>query len=258
MNESIVYSPVGFFKSSHKQTYQAPRQGVLAKDSSGFVEFNKEYSKATFEDLIGFDRVWLIYDFHQNHTWSEKVRPPRFSNKKRSVFATRSPYRPNKIGISCVRVDKILENRLYVFDHDLLDETPILDIKPYLPYADSFEDVKTGWVSKEAPYKVLYCDEALMKIDWLFKKTDINFKQIIENQLAFEPTSNKSKRVKKSDEEDCYFFAIRTWRFKFKLLEKEIEILSVFGSYSKEDLILEEDPHSDKKTHKEFLKNFSG
>jgi len=255
---SITYKPIGIFKSSHQETYEAPRQGVLAQNSSGVIELDQSFSPAALEDLVGFEKVWLIYDFHENESWNEKVRPPRFSEKKRSIFSTRSPYRPNSIGMSCVKLDKIKGNKLFVSDHDLLNETPVLDIKPYLPYADSFPEVKTGWVKDEAPYLVKYTDASLIKVNWLVEKTGMNFKQIIENQLAYEPTSNKAKRVKKDkDDKDGFIFAVRTWRFKFRIIEKDLEVYSVFGSYSDEDLVSKEDPHLDKETHKEFLLKFN-
>ena len=82
--------------------------------------------------------------------------PPRGAKTKKSVLATRSPYRPNSIGISCVRLDKVEGLSIYVSEHDILDGTPILDIKPYLSYADSFQDSETGWIVPQKRYKVVF------------------------------------------------------------------------------------------------------
>ena len=97
------------------------------------------------DDIEGMERLWLIYLFHRNQGWKPKVMPPR-GDKKRGLFATRSPHRPNSIGMSCVRLESREGRKLWVSEYDLLDRTPILDVKPYLPYADSFPDAKTGWL----------------------------------------------------------------------------------------------------------------
>lgn len=248
----VSYEPIAYFKSSHQQAYEAPRQGVLAENSRGEVKLEKKFNEACVEDLKGFDRVWLIYDFHENSQWRPKVRTPRFSETKKSVFSTRSPYRPNSIGMSCVKLDKVTEGVLYVSEHDLLDGTPILDIKPYLPYADSFPDVKTGWVKNEKPYDVSFTENIHGKILWLEEKTHLDFRQILKNQLSFEPTNSKAKRVKKKD--DHFVFSIRTWRFEFILKEEEITIISVYSGYSEEEMSLGEDPYGDKRIHRDFTK----
>lgn len=251
----ISYEPIAYFKSSHTETYEAPRQGVLAQSATGVVELSDRFSMATCEDLEGFERVWLIYDFHQNETWKPKVRPPRFSEKKRSVFATRSPYRPNSIGMSCVKLDKIVGLKLHISEHDLLEGTPILDIKPYLPYADSFQDVSTGWVKNTAPYEISFSDQVKERLLWLEKNLKIDLKQTITNQLAYEPTCSKSKRVKL--DEESYVFSIRTWRFRFIVFEQKVEIISIFSGYGDEELKSEKDPYLDKAVHKEFSALFN-
>ena len=248
----ISYEPIAYFKSSHKETYEAPRQGVLAGASSGVVELSKEFPESALEDLVGFERIWLIYDFHENTTWKPKVRPPRFSEKKRSVFSTRSPYRPNSIGISCVKLDKIDGNKVYVSEHDLLEGTPVLDIKPYLPYADSFSHVNTGWVESISPFSVLFSEEAEKRILWLEKSIEVGFREILTNQLAYEPTNSKAKRVKQSKEPKVFTFSVRTWRFDFKLVDKSVQVFQVYSGYTDSEKLSDEDPYLDKDLHRLF------
>jgi len=252
---SVTYKPLAVFHSSHQETYEAPRQGVLAENATGWFEVDKVYGAESLEDLRGFEHIWLIYDFHKNKSWKPKVRPPRFSEKKRSVFSTRSPYRPNSIGMSCVKLDKIEGCKIFVSRHDLLEGSLILDIKPYIPYADSFPESATGWIKKEAGFEVQFEDHALLKIDWLEKNTKVGFKQILLNQLAFEPTNSKAKRVKKTDK--GFVFSVRTWRFEFSINEKTVAVLTVYSGYSESEIADAADLNKDKSIHKLFLAKFT-
>lgn len=252
----ITYKPIAVFCSSHKETYEAPRQGVLADEACGYFELSSDFSKDAIDDLVGFERIWLIYDFHKNKTWKPKVRPPRFSDQKRSVFSTRSPYRPNSIGMSCVKLEKVEGKTVFVSGHDLLEGSLILDIKPYLPYADSFPDAQTGWVKLEEAYEVSFNHESFKKLFWLEEQTGLSFRQILSNQLAYEPFNSKAKRVASQDKH--FVFSIRTWRFAFKEIKsKKLEIFEVYSGYSDEDLKKNYDPYEDLSTHKAFKEQFT-
>ena len=251
----ICYEPIAVFQSSFSETYEAPRQGVLATGASGRILLRSNLSPQSCEDLVGFDRIWLLYDFHNNSSWKEKVRPPRFSEVKRSVFSSRSPYRPNSIGMSCVKLDEIRGTELIVSDHDLLDGTPILDIKPYLPYADCFPEVETGWVQKMDPYRVTWDARVESQLVWLEVQVGIAFRQVLANQLGFEPTSSRAKRI--SVEGEGFVFSVKTWRFGFIVSEMQVEILSVYGGYSTEELLCDADPYGDKSLHRDFLNHWS-
>ena len=142
--------PIGYLDCEQKYRYEAPRQSILAGGNLGVVCLN---SGCNFEqalpDLIGFDRVWLIYQFHQNRDWKPKVVPPRSpENRKVGLFATRSPHRPNPLGLSCVELVKIDGLDVFIRNFDLLNGTPIFDIKPYIPYCDSFENSAVGWLEQ--------------------------------------------------------------------------------------------------------------
>jgi len=103
--------------------------------------------EVVIRDLQGFDRLWLIFAFHRSEGWKTTVKPPR-GGPKRGVLATRSPHRPNAIGLSAVELVGIEGRTLHLRGVDLLDGTPVLDIKPYVPYADAFPEARAGWIDE--------------------------------------------------------------------------------------------------------------
>ena len=163
--------PIGFYRSALRYRFETPRQSVFIHNS-GVIELQHGRNFETaLEDLEGFDRIWVLFQFHLNDNWRPKVRPPVApENERIGVFATRSPHRPNPIGLSCVKLEKIEGLKIFVQDCDLLDESPVFDIKPYIPAADSFPDSRVGWLERAvAPeqYEVVIQPDALAKILFL-------------------------------------------------------------------------------------------
>lgn len=141
--------PIGFMRSEQRVHHDAPRQSGLGRGASGVIEIVQGMQNG-LHDLAGFSHIWVLSWCHFARSKALMVKPPRDS-KKRGVFATRSPQRPNPIGLSCVRLLRIERRRLIVVDHDLLDGTPILDVKPYLPYCDCVPDAAIGYVAELDP-----------------------------------------------------------------------------------------------------------
>ncbi len=253
----VVYSPIGYFKCENSKKYAAPRQAVLADKGEGVICLSEPINQDCINDLVGFDRVWLIYDFHCNEGWKAKVRPPRGSSTKRSVFSTRSPYRPNSIGMSCVKLNKIDGLKILVSEFDLLDGTPILDIKPYLPYADSFKDSAIGWVAEqeESKFAVKFSESSKEKVSWLGTKLDLDLMGIIRSQLEYEPTSKKAKRVKPNI--DGFVFSIQAWRILFSIEGDVVKIADVYSGYTPKELTGKSLPEDEKILHYSFLKSFA-
>ncbi|EIM01690.1 tRNA (N6-threonylcarbamoyladenosine(37)-N6)-methyltransferase TrmO [Rhodanobacter denitrificans] len=143
--------PIAFVRSPYAQRIDAPHQPTVVAGTEtqaaaeAVVEFVVGFPAAAFRDLAGFERIWLLFAFHRSEGWKAEVRPPR-GGGKRSVLATRSPHRPNAIGLSAVELVAVEEGALRVRGVDLLDGTPILDIKPYVPYADAFPAARAGWI----------------------------------------------------------------------------------------------------------------
>jgi tRNA (adenine37-N6)-methyltransferase len=149
----FTYRPIGILRSPYSRRIDAPHQStvVAGTDSGDFavatLELQDWLEEKVLQDLSGFDRLWLIFAFHLNEGWKSSVKPPR-GGPKRGVLATRSPHRPNSIGLSAVELVKIEGRTLHLRAVDLLDGTPVLDIKPYVPYADAFPDSKAGWIDE--------------------------------------------------------------------------------------------------------------
>jgi tRNA-Thr(GGU) m(6)t(6)A37 methyltransferase TsaA len=130
----IVYHPIGLFHTEFTSQTGAPRQGILQPDNKGTIEVYPEYQEA-LRDLEKFTYIIVIYHMHLSKGWHTPVRPPH-SSCSFGLFATRSPNRPNSIGISVIRLEKVDGNILHVRGIDTFDETPVLDIKPWLPSID--------------------------------------------------------------------------------------------------------------------------
>jgi tRNA-Thr(GGU) m(6)t(6)A37 methyltransferase TsaA len=143
MNE-ITYRPIGVIHSPFKEAKGTPIQSTAAKGTSGTIELSSEFAEG-LADVDGFSHIMLIYHFHLSKKSSLKVRP-YMDTGTRGVFATRAPSRPNPIGISIVRLVKVEGNKLYVEDIDIVDGTPLLDIKPYVPEFDSRNVDRIGWL----------------------------------------------------------------------------------------------------------------
>lgn len=142
-NEKFIFQPIGEIHSQHKELSKIPIQPVFCTDIKGTVSVNAEYVDG-LKGLKGFSHIYLFYYFHK----SEKVclqLKPYLSDQQQGIFATRAPHRPNKLGMSIVRLDKIENNILHVRDIDILDGTPLLDIKPYVQRFDSRKNVTSGW-----------------------------------------------------------------------------------------------------------------
>jgi len=138
--EPVTLTPIGVIRTPFPDKASAPRQPAAAKGARGRIElFTDARLEHALQDLSSFEFIWLIFHFHLSRCFRGKVLPPR-SLTRRGVFATRAPHRPNPIGMSLVRLKRIEAPCLDVLDVDMIDETPLLDIKPYLPYADVAPD----------------------------------------------------------------------------------------------------------------------
>lgn len=146
--QAIRLAAIGIIHTPHKETGGMPIQPVYAEDARGTIEVFPAYADG-LRDLEGFDRLWLIYSFHQAGPARLRVVPFR-DTVERGVFATRAPCRPNAIGMSCVRLLSVAGNVLTVAGVDILDGTPLLDIKPYVPEFDAHPQSRAGWLVNPA------------------------------------------------------------------------------------------------------------
>ena len=160
-------SQIAHIRTDFKEKFGVPRQAGVVPELKGKIVFEPEFRNADMlKGLEEFSHLWLIWEFskhldEEGHSrWTPTVRPPRLGgNERKGVFATRSPFRPNPLGLSVVKIEKITEEPglgpvIYVLGADLVNNTPVFDIKPYIPYADSIPDAKGGFTDS-TEYKTL-------------------------------------------------------------------------------------------------------
>jgi tRNA-Thr(GGU) m(6)t(6)A37 methyltransferase TsaA len=246
--------------------YETPRQGVLALDNLSHISLNQHCNfEQALKNLEDFDRIWVIYLFHLNNNWNPMVTPPRHTRKKVGVFASRSPHRPNQIGISCVKLEKVDKLNIFISESDILDGSPVLDIKPYLPYADSFPNAATGWVKEglENIYEVEFEPKAKEQCAWLKENSQINLVNFTRLQLEFNPKDVARKRITAAGvgelNTEKFVLAYRTWRILYIISEEEkkVIIIDINSGYTEQELNSPDDKYEDKPLHKLFLQKFS-
>lgn len=156
MTNNLQIKKIAEIKNGFTEKFGIPRQSGLCDSVKSKIVFENDYrTPEAFRGLEGFSHIWIIWQFSEavRDNWSPTVRPPRLGGNKRiGVFATRSPFRPNSLGLSCVKLDKVEYTEdigpvLHISGADLLDGTPIFDIKPYIPYADCKADATDGFLS---------------------------------------------------------------------------------------------------------------
>lgn len=257
MNDLVV-KPIGIYHSHAIHKHQAPRQGTLPGTLKGRILLNpgQDYELA-LRDLQGFDRIWVIYQFHHNDTWKPLVRPPIAPAESNRIgcFATRSPYRPNPIGISAVRLLNIQGLELEIEECDLLDSTPILDLKPYIPQYDSFPNSHTGWLeqSNAQEHQVEHTEYFQEQQNWLTQHSGPDLLTLAQGQLSTNPMDKKRKRVQATPQGGI--LAYRTWRIQFKVEtdpKPTIHLQKITTGYTAEQLQDPQDPYSDKELHRLF------
>ena len=170
----IVLHPIGVLHSPYREKFIVPRQPGLVSSITAELELLPPYHQPeTVRELEQFSHLWLLFQFHQTATqgWQPTVRPPRLGGNTRvGVYASRSPFRPNPIGLSVVELDEVRCDGpvpiLIVRGADLIDGTPIVDIKPYIPYSDAIPDARGGFASQPPPRTMLvhFGDQALQQI----------------------------------------------------------------------------------------------
>lgn len=195
-NVKFAFQPIGIIRSCFPEKFGIPRQPGLVEEAHATLELLPPYDRAeALEGLAAFSHLWLIFVFHASldQAWKPTVRPPRLGGNKRvGVFASRSMFRPNPIGLSVVELQRIDAAArppcLYLRGIDLLDGTPVLDIKPYLPYVDAIPDARGGYAtsSPEPRLRVNFTAEAATQCT-RFTKAYPHLQSLIIQLLALDP-----------------------------------------------------------------------
>lgn len=229
--ERLTLEPIGYVRTGKDLKFEAPHQPNPEDEETNQVILlpGKQFDLALL-DLEGFDHIWLVWWFHRNTNWRPKVVPPRGqSNQRRGVFATRSPHRPNPIGLTAVRLHRVEGLTLTVGPLDLVDGTPILDIKPYLPTADAFPNSRAGWVDEmnealaQSPrFEVEWANEAIPMI----KVIGADIANRAEEILSIHPRPHRTRRIIKIDER-LNRLACGPWRLYFSVANDKVTIHQV-------------------------------
>ncbi len=258
-NAEWRFRPVAMFRGGAARRYGAPRQGVFDGGAEGVVEFapGRNFETA-LRDLAGFERAWLLFVFDRNAgSWRPTARPPvapAEGQERIGLFATRSPYRPNPIGLSCVRILGVEGRCVRVAEADLLDGTPILDLKPYVPVADAFPDARAGWVERQAAerWAVEESAEFRAQAEAILSWRGPDVAATARLQLCADPFDATRKRVARTPEGGT--LSLRMFRIDFAAAAEErvITLLRIRSGYSPSNLADPADPYGDKELHRNF------
>jgi tRNA (adenine37-N6)-methyltransferase len=239
--EMLALRPIGVMRTAHLEKVEAPRQPAAAPDAPGVIELRADLNlQHAIEDLTGWERIWVIFWFHRNTGWRPKVLPPRSTSGRKGVLATRSPHRPNPLGLSALRLERIDGLNLHVRDVDLLDGTPILDIKPYVSYTDAFPDAASGWLGPQAAdpragWTVVFSPEAEAQLCWLAPQTALPLRERIVATLSLGPQPHPYRRIKRSRQGSLQL-AVQDWRIDFESAAQQIRVLGVRSGYDEKQL----------------------
>jgi tRNA-Thr(GGU) m(6)t(6)A37 methyltransferase TsaA len=247
MAGEVTFVPIGIVRSPFADRVSAPRQPAASREAQGTIELfpGRSYEHA-LEDLDGWERIWVVFCFHLNApgVWRPKVLPPRSAGRRRGVFSTRSPHRPNPIGLSVVRLESVRGLVLHVRDLDMVDGSPVLDLKPYVPYADAFPDARTGWLSPLVPepgaavsaptdpepgFAVAWSPLAAEQAAWLRDHHGVDLVAPVDRVLELGPQPHPYRRIK--PEGDGFSLAVKDWRVHFRVDGRDVTVETIRSGY---------------------------
>ena len=257
----LTIRPIGVVRSPFVEKRSAPRQPAAARDVAGTIElFPRVGMEHAVLDLETCSHLWVLFWFHLACDFRPTVLPPRSPDRRVGVLATRSPHRPNPIGLSVVRLDRIDGLTLHIRDTDMLDGTPVLDIKPYVPYADSVPDATVGWLHgpEDAPagegppsatsageqrapkdpiaaYEVTFEPEAESTLAMLRDRFGIDLAASITMVLVLGPQPHPYRRIRKRPDGQS-ILAVKDWRARFVAEGKVIRVLAIETGYRPKQL----------------------
>ena len=237
---TLSLEPIGFVRTQMQVKFQArhqPLEGTAGGANVLELVAGHGYDRAAI-DLAGFDRVWLIWWFHRNTTWRPMVLPPRGPSQRRGVFATRSPHRPNPLGMTPVRLLAVEKERLILGDCDLVDGTPVFDIKPYVPAYDAFPEARAGWIDEvdtvvaaPAMFTVTWTALAREQMAWLREPWGIDFEARLVGLLSRDPMPHRTRRIMRGPEAD-FQIGCGAWFAEFAVSGDIVEVRRIKPAYS--------------------------
>lgn len=225
--------PIAVIRSPFREKFATPRQPGLTPSVISFIDFYPEFgSPEAVRGLDSFSHIWLLFLFHQNldQGWHPTVRPPRFDGNKRiGVYASRSPFRPNPLGLSAVQLLAIEKNAgkisLQIGGADLIDGTPILDIKPYIPYGDSISHAQAGFAA-EAPVnrlEVEFSDTAQRQLQ-MYSESSPTLETMIVESLRLDPRPAYRRSLR---DHHTYGVILDRYNVRWKVVGDVLSVLDI-------------------------------
>lgn len=228
----LTLSPIGLIRTPYHDRYAAPSQpGLDMRNAEGKVTLNSGYNfEQALEDLAGFEKIWLIYWFDRNPNWKPKVQVPRGPRTKRGVFATRSPHRPNPIGLSLVTLLSVQGRTIRFSGADILDKTPLLDIKPYLPFIEAFPEAKQGWLGEvgDSAFEVVWDPEILTAAREIEEQHTVDLIAHADRILSQDPLPHPYKRIRRNAD-GSFTLAMKYWRLDYTV-DNDIVMIAALRS----------------------------
>src|SRR3984957_17913865 len=239
----LTLDPIGFLRSPLATKVQAARQPRAAAGTPARIELlpRRNFEHA-LEDLAHWELIWVIFWFHQNSGWRRKVLPPRSTSGRKGVFATRSPHRPNPIGMSVVRLERVDGLTLHVRGADMLDGTSVLDLKPYVAYTDAHPGAGNGWLAEEAraageaqpadpvaAYAVHLAALAAEQAAWIEARTGLAIAARIRATLALGPIPHPYRRIRRMA--GWLQLSVKEWRVRFTVVGREVSVAQIDSGF---------------------------
>ena len=267
--DSLTLAPIGFVRTTLASKVEAARQPRAAVGAHGCIELlaGRNFEHA-LDDLAGWEYIWVIFWFHLNPSWRPKVLPPRSTSGRKGVFATRSPHRPNPLGLSAVRLEHIAGLTLHVSDIDMLDGTPVLDLKPYVAYTDAHADARSGWLEQPAArsgrsapgdpiadFDVQWDARAADQAAWIEAHTGLAIRQRVQATLMLGPEPHPYRRIRR--EGDQRQLAVKEWRVRFAVSGRAVQVRGIASGYRASQLAGSQAAADHLRTHREFIARFA-
>jgi len=241
--EPLVLHPIGVIHTPFADRASAPRQPSVGERAPGTIELSRGHNyHHALADLESWRYIWVLFWFHLNRGWRPLVRPPRSASKK-GLFATRSPHRPNPIGLSVVELCGIEGHTLHVLGVDMVDGSPVLDLKPYVPYADSVPG-NVGWLAPETTtptqldlgpqYQVNWSAAAIAQVSWLEQRSSVPLRAPMEQRLKLGPGHHYRRTWQEGDD---LVMAYRSWRVRCAVQGMTLLVQGIASGYCAQDLL---------------------
>ncbi|HEY2401495.1 MAG TPA: tRNA (N6-threonylcarbamoyladenosine(37)-N6)-methyltransferase TrmO [Steroidobacteraceae bacterium] len=233
MPQPLILEPIGYLRSPLATKVEAARQPRAAAGSAARIELlTGENFEHALDDLDQWELIWVVFWFHLNSGWRPKVLPPRSTSGRKGVFSTRSPHRPNPIGLSVVRLERVDGLILHIRDCDILDGTPILDIKPYVAYTDAHPSAGSGWLETVDPvqeFVVQFEPLAQEQASWVEANTGLALRERIQSTLALGPEPHPYRRIRSMGE--WMQLAVKEWRVRFTVAGRDVRVHEIYSGF---------------------------